>query len=266
MKTYFISFFIIVVALTGCGKEAAEQEERKEKAVQQETKGDSGEKKSAADATGKDEEKLKMQAAPEKNAVSQTAKETVKPVEQKDEKPQAKVEPAKAAAQPKAPAQEAVPAAKEKVQEAAPSAEKPVQKAVPANPVTPQAPPKAEQPKPAEPKKETVSISIKGDDGHGSVLSSAAVELAEGDSVLDVLKKITKEKRIQLDYSGAGGAAYIEGIDNLYEFDRGPTSGWMFKVNGTFAKKSAGAVNVKAGDRIEWVYTSDLGKDVGAPQ
>lgn len=268
MKISFISFLIIMLALTGCGKEAAKQEVEKEQAVQQEETVES-ETESSADADEITEKtETATQETEEKESVAETAekKETAPPVVQQEEKPEAKAEPAKQAEQPKAASQEATPIAKQKVQETAPVAEKPVQKEVAAKPVTPAATPKPEQPKQEEPKKETVSISIKGDSGHGTVLSAVEVELAEGDSVLDVLKKITKEKRIQLDYSGAGGAAYIEGIDNLYEFDRGPTSGWMFKVNGVFAKKSAGAVNVKNGDRIEWVYTTDLGKDVGAPQ
>ena len=34
------------------------------------------------------------------------------------------------------------------------------------------------------------------------------------------------------------GGAYIEGIGNLYEFDCGSVSGWMYRVNGEFPKIS----------------------------
>lgn len=107
-----------------------------------------------------------------------------------------------------------------------------------------------------------VSISIKADKETGVILSPIQVEYEPGETVLDVLKNITKEKRIQMEYRGRGGAAYIEGIQNLYEFDKGPKSGWMYKMNGAFMKRSAGAVEVKAGDQIEWLYTLDLGKDL----
>jgi hypothetical protein len=66
-----------------------------------------------------------------------------------------------------------------------------------------------------------------------------------------------------MEHRGSAKAPYIEGIDNLYEFDKGGKSGWLYRVNGTFPNKSAGAYILKKGDRIEWVYTLELGKDVG---
>ena len=73
-----------------------------------------------------------------------------------------------------------------------------------------------------------------------------------------------KDKKIQMEYTGKGESVYVEGINNLYEFDKGSTSGWMYNVNGTYPNKSAGAYILKAGDTVEWRYTLDLGKDLGA--
>ncbi|RXT06467.1 DUF4430 domain-containing protein [Ammoniphilus sp. CFH 90114] len=111
-------------------------------------------------------------------------------------------------------------------------------------------------------KKQMVMISIKGDEEVGIILAATEVTFESGESVLDILKKVTKEKKIQMEYRGTGPIAYVEGIDNLYEFDRGPKSGWMYRVNGSFGKKSAGDVQIKPNDQIEWIYTLDLGKDV----
>lgn len=58
-------------------------------------------------------------------------------------------------------------------------------------------------------------------------------------------------------------SAYIEGIGNLYEFDCGELSGWMYKVNGWFPNYGCSRYRLKSGDRVEWVYTCDLGRDVG---
>jgi len=107
---------------------------------------------------------------------------------------------------------------------------------------------------------------------HSIVISSNEVplpptemEISEGDTVLDALIKITKEKKIQMDYRGGQGAsAYVEGMANVYEFDRGPGSGWMYRVNGIFPDRGAGVVPLRPGDRVEWLYTTDLGKDLGA--
>ena len=60
-----------------------------------------------------------------------------------------------------------------------------------------------------------------------------------------------------------GGGQYIEGINNLYEFDVGNTSGWMYKVNGWFPNYGCSRYQLQNGDVIEWVYTCDLGDDVG---
>lgn len=96
-------------------------------------------------------------------------------------------------------------------------------------------------------------------------LPPTEVEITDGESVLDVLIKVTKAKEIQMDYRGGrGGTAYVEGIDNVYEFDRGQGSGWMFRVNGIFPDRGAGVVPLYAGDRVEWLYTTNLGKDLGA--
>jgi hypothetical protein len=111
---------------------------------------------------------------------------------------------------------------------------------------------------------QTVSLSIVGDKEHGVILSAQSVPIEQGDTVLDVLSRVVKGKKIQMEYSGVKATAYVKGIDNLYEFDDGPKSGWMVKVNGKAADRSAGNYPVKAGDRIEWLYTLDLGKDIGA--
>ncbi|MDF2961043.1 MAG: hypothetical protein K0S39_2778 [Paenibacillus sp.] len=121
----------------------------------------------------------------------------------------------------------------------------------------PEAAPAAEQVKSA------VQISITGDKEKGTILETTAIDFKEGDSVFDVLQRITKQKKIQMEHRGSAKTSYIEGIDNLYEFDKGGKSGWLYRVNGTFPNKSAGAYILQKGDRIEWVYTLDLGKDVG---
>ncbi|MEN2766878.1 DUF4430 domain-containing protein [Ornithinibacillus xuwenensis] len=96
-------------------------------------------------------------------------------------------------------------------------------------------------------------------------LPPTEMEVFEGDTVLDALIRITQEKKIQMDYRGGQGAsAYVEGIANVYEFDRGQGSGWMYRVNGIFPDRSAGIVPLLPGDRVEWLYTTDLGRDLGA--
>ena len=99
----------------------------------------------------------------------------------------------------------------------------------------------------------------------GWLLQETAVSFQEGESVFDILRRVCRDKGIHMEYTAAPGynGAYIEGIGNLYEFDVGELSGWMYSVNETFPNYSSSACKVKAGDRIAWVYSCDLGRDVG---
>lgn len=100
-----------------------------------------------------------------------------------------------------------------------------------------------------------VKLSIIGDEEHGTILVTTAVVISKGDSVLDILKNVTRIHKIQMEFRGSGATAYVEGIDNLYELDQGPESGWIYKINGKFETKSADSYHVENGDLIEWVYT-----------
>ena len=113
------------------------------------------------------------------------------------------------------------------------------------------------------PKKDTVTISIVINSNEVP-LGATEIEIDPGDTVLDVFYRVTKKHGIQQSVRGSGGNAYIEGIANVYEFDRGPGSGWMYRVNGIFPDRSVGIIPVQNGDRIELLYTLDLGKDLNA--
>ncbi len=81
---------------------------------------------------------------------------------------------------------------------------------------------------------------------------------------MDALRQVTKENKIQMEFQGKGTFAYVQGIDNVYEFDGGPKSGWVYKVNGVAPSQGAGSYKLSAGDKLEWLYTLNLGEDVGA--
>ena len=99
----------------------------------------------------------------------------------------------------------------------------------------------------------------------GVILAPIKVEILEGETAFDVLKRVTRNEKIQMEfrndplYSGA----YVEGIGHLYEFDCGSGSGWMYKVNGWFPNYGCSQYQLKDRDTMEWCYTCDVGKDVG---
>lgn len=99
----------------------------------------------------------------------------------------------------------------------------------------------------------------------GVILGTVTATFEEGDTVFDVLNDVCREYGIQLEYSWTPmyGSYYIEGISNLYEFDCGELSGWMYSVNGWFPNYGCSSYSLKDGDVIKWSYTCDLGVDVG---
>lgn len=101
---------------------------------------------------------------------------------------------------------------------------------------------------------------------NGVILAASSINIKDGDTVFDVLKKACELADIQLEYSYTPlyGNYYIEGINNLYEFDCGEQSGWMYKVNGVFPDHGCSDYYLSAGDEIVFCYTCvGLGADVG---
>lgn len=100
---------------------------------------------------------------------------------------------------------------------------------------------------------------------NGVILEPTEVTFYDGEAVFDVLQRVCKEKGIHLESSWTPiyNSAYVEGINNLYEFDCGELSGWTYCVDGWFPNYGCSRYQLKDGEKIEWRYTCDLGKDVG---
>ena len=100
----------------------------------------------------------------------------------------------------------------------------------------------------------------------GILLPVTEVEFTGGNSVFDVFRQTLKNQKIHFEYVDASAydSVYIEGIGNLYEFDCGPQSGWMYSVNGTYPGLGCSGYTLADGDVIVFSYTLDLGADLGA--
>ena len=100
----------------------------------------------------------------------------------------------------------------------------------------------------------------------GVLLPVTEVEFTGGNSVFDVFRQTLKNQKIHFEYVDASAydSVYIEGIGNLYEFDCGPQSGWMYSVNGTYPGLGCSGYTLADGDVIVFSYTLDLGADLGA--
>lgn len=96
------------------------------------------------------------------------------------------------------------------------------------------------------------------------VIFSGNVELSEGDSVFDILARVTRSGGIPMEFSSSAGfgSKYVEGINSLYEFDCGPNSGWVYFVNGVRPSVGCDKTPVNPGEDVRWYYTLDLGNDI----
>ena len=99
----------------------------------------------------------------------------------------------------------------------------------------------------------------------GVILAEKAVTFYEGENVFQLLRREAKANKIHMEFEETPiyNSAYIEGIHNLYEFDCGELSGWMYSVNGWYPNYGCSRYQLKEGDQVEWIYTCDLGRDIG---
>ena len=99
----------------------------------------------------------------------------------------------------------------------------------------------------------------------GVLLLETQVTFSAGESAFDVLQRVCRNNKLHMEssFTPLYNSAYIEGIGNLYEFDAGSLSGWMYAVNDWFPNYGCSRYQLQNGDVVRWVYTCDLGKDVG---
>lgn len=115
------------------------------------------------------------------------------------------------------------------------------------------APQQVETPKQDSPVKQTVSITVIG---INTTMMQGNIEVNSSSTAYSVLRELAKQNGKSISTKGFGSTVYVSGIDGLKEFDYGPSSGWMYKVNGTPPNIGAGAYKVKAGDQVIWYYVN----------
>ena len=119
---------------------------------------------------------------------------------------------------------------------------------------TTQTPPKQTQaPSQSTPVKQTVSVKVIG---INETMMSGDIEVNSSSTAYSVLRTLAKQNNKVITTKGFGSTVYVSGIDGLKEFDHGPSSGWMYKVNGTPPNIGSGAYGVKAGDTVIWYYVN----------
>lgn len=94
----------------------------------------------------------------------------------------------------------------------------------------------------------------------GVILPPTELELCEGETVYDLLIQCARAGRIPVE---SGSTSYIKAIGGIREQDFGPLSGWVYLVNGQSPSVGCDSFRLSPGDRVEWVYSLELGSDIG---
>ncbi len=105
-----------------------------------------------------------------------------------------------------------------------------------------------------------ISVYIKVADPKGATyLKKTAYVVEAGTTVYDLLAGTGLDVEATQTVYGT----YVTAIEGLAEFDEGPRSGWMYRVNGKFSSQSASLYTLSGGAYVEWLYTRELGEDIG---
>lgn len=117
------------------------------------------------------------------------------------------------------------------------------------------------------PGENTVRLSVDAKTiGKGTLLTEN-VEYTNGDTAYSVLERAIGAENLRTTNSSMGvyvASMRFSSTGWLGEFDNGQGSGWMVNVNGKYINVSAGRYRVQAGDEVNWRYTTNYGKDLGA--
>ena len=91
---------------------------------------------------------------------------------------------------------------------------------------------------------------------NGIIFSNNEIEIKENESAFDVLKRELMSAGIHIEFTLAPvyNSVYIEGINNIYEFDCGERSGWKYSVNGKYLPIASSEYKVQANDKIVFTY------------
>ncbi len=100
----------------------------------------------------------------------------------------------------------------------------------------------------------TVAVTVEAID---EKLFEGEVALTEGMSVLDATLLFAEQEEIEIVYKNA----YIQKMGDYREKDYGPSSGWLYYVNGESAMVGCSDYILSDKDEILWKYVKDFSQE-----
>ncbi len=91
----------------------------------------------------------------------------------------------------------------------------------------------------------------------GVILDTCTMDIADGETVLDLLLQAAQAEGFTVGREGG----YIRSIAGIREHDFGQLSGWVYRVNSEIPSQGCDSFELQAGDRVEWLYSLELGRE-----
>lgn len=94
-------------------------------------------------------------------------------------------------------------------------------------------------------------------DHENSSKNYSSHENLAGMSVADITISVLRRQGIYIQYTTSITGIYVSDINHQAEKSKGPSSGWVYYVNGNKASLGASSYKLNSGDKVEWQFWSD---------
>ena len=108
-----------------------------------------------------------------------------------------------------------------------------------------------------------ISAAVSIEPGSGSAWYSGSVRVAEGATVEQALETAAAQAGLILNIKDGYLRAVIRSGVTLGQYDEGPNSGWLYKVNGKAPNVGIADYRLKGGETVTVYYTADYTKESG---
>lgn len=111
--------------------------------------------------------------------------------------------------------------------------------------------------------KSWISVAVSIEPGSGSAWYSGSVRVAEGATVEQALETAAAQAGLILNIKDGYLRAVIRSGVTLGQYDEGPNSGWLYKVNGKAPNVGIADYRLNGGETVTVYYTADYTKESG---
>ena len=108
-----------------------------------------------------------------------------------------------------------------------------------------------------------ISVVVRIEPADGSAWYSGSIRVAKGATVERAIRIAAEETDLTLDIKDGYLRAVTRGSVTLGQYDEGPNSGWLYKVNGKAPNVGIAGYTLNGGETVTVYYTADYTKESG---